>query len=49
MTSLNYRCSRPDSWTLPRPHSDVATRRMKYGPIQPMDEDRGFFRRLFHR
>lgn len=49
MTSLNYRSSRPDSWTVPRPHCDVALRRMKYGPIQPMDEDRGFFWRLFHR
>jgi hypothetical protein len=49
MTSLNYRSSRPDSWTVPRPYSDVSLRRMKFGPIQPMDEDRGFFWRLFHR
>jgi hypothetical protein len=49
MSSLNYRSSRPDSWTMPRPHCDAALRRMKYGPIQPMDEDRGFLRRLFHR
>jgi hypothetical protein len=49
MTSLNYRSSRPDSWTVPRPYSDASLRRLQYGPIQPMDEDRGFFWRLFNR
>jgi hypothetical protein len=49
MSSLNYRSSRPDSWTNPRPYSDPGQRRMKYGRILPMDEDRGFLWRLFHR
>lgn len=49
MSSLNYRSSRPDSWTNPRPHSDASLRRRAYGPIQPMDEERGLLWRLFHR
>ncbi len=48
MMSLNYRSSRPDTWSVPRPYSDASLRRMKYGPIQPMDDGRGFFRRLFN-
>ena len=46
MSSLSYRTSRADGWTSPRPHSDANLRRMKYGPIQPMEEP-GFFARLF--
>lgn len=49
MSSLNYRSSRPDTWTNPRPYSDANMRRLKYGPIQPMDEERGLIWRLFHR
>jgi hypothetical protein len=49
MSSLTFRSSRPDSWTAPRPYSDPNLRMLKYGPIRPMDEDRGFFRRLFSR
>lgn len=49
VSSLNYRSSRPDSWTCPRPHSDPAQRSLKYGRVIPMDEDRGFLWRLFHR
>ena len=36
MTSRAFRSSRPDSWTLPRPHSDPSLRFQKHGPIQPM-------------
>lgn len=50
MSSLNYRSSRPDAWTSPRPYSDASIRRFKHGPIQPMEEEaRGLFWRLFHR
>jgi hypothetical protein len=49
VSSLNYRSSRPDAWTSPRPYSDAAQRRFKYGPVQPMDQDRGFLWKLFHR
>jgi hypothetical protein len=49
MSSLNYRSSRPDLCTMPKPSSDPCQRYIKYGKIQPMDEDRGFFRRLFFR
>jgi hypothetical protein len=43
---MSYRGSRPDSWTMPRPHTDASLRYHKHGPIQPMDEERGFLRRL---
>lgn len=49
MSSLNYRSSRPDSWTSPRPRSDPSQRRLIHGRIVPMDEDRGFLWRLFNR
>jgi hypothetical protein len=49
MSSLTFRSSRPDSWTAPRPYTDPNMRLMKYGKIRPMDEERGFFRRLFFR
>lgn len=48
MSSLNYRSSRPDYWTSPRPHLDPSQRLIKYGRIMPMGEDRGFFWRFFH-
>ena len=47
MTSTHYRSSRPDPWTMPRPHTDPSQRFMKHGPLRPMDEDRGLIRRLF--
>lgn len=47
MSKLAYRSSAPDSWVMPRPHSDPHLRRIHYGPIRPMVEDRGFFARLF--
>jgi hypothetical protein len=49
MSSLNYRSSRPDSWVMPRPHTDASQRLVKHGPIVPMDEDRGFIWRWFRR
>ena len=38
MSSFNFRSSRPDRWTLPRPHSDASLRRLVHGPIQPMEQ-----------
>lgn len=38
MSSLSYRSSRPDSWTMPRPPLDASRRRMAHGPIQPMEQ-----------
>lgn len=32
----SYRSSRPDHWTVPRPHSDASQRLQKHGPIQPL-------------
>lgn len=29
--------SRPDSWLEPRPYTDATLRRMKHGPILPME------------
>lgn len=46
MMPTSYRSSRPDNWTLPRPHTDASQRYMKHGPIQPMDEKPRFWRRL---
>lgn len=40
MSAMRFRSSSPDSWTLPRPHSDASQRYMKHGPIQPMLESR---------
>lgn len=48
MASLTYRSSRPDGWTMPRPHRDPSLRRHIHGPILPMEEP-GFFARLFGR
>lgn len=46
MSSLTFRSSRPDSWTLPRPHSDASLRYHKHGPIEPMHKP-GLIARLF--
>ena len=46
MSSLTYRSSRPDNWTMPRAYSDATLRRMAHGPIQPMQQP-SFFERLF--
>ncbi len=48
MSSFNFRSSRPDSWTMPRPYHDASTRYRAYGPIQPMEQP-GFLARLFGR
>lgn len=48
MTSRSFRSSAPDSWTRPRPYTDASLRRMKHGPILPMEKP-GFFARLFGR
>ena len=50
MTNAAYRSTRPDRWTLPRPHQDASLRYQVHGPIRPMDYDerrQGFWRRLF--
>ena len=44
-----FRSSRPDSWTVPRPQMDPCRRRVVYGPVQPMEQPRGWFMRLFGR
>ncbi|WP_170304752.1 hypothetical protein [Croceicoccus estronivorus] len=36
MSSLIFRSSRPDTWTMPRPYSDPSLRYRKHGPVQPM-------------
>lgn len=38
--------SRPDAWSMPRQPLDPVMRRMAYGPIRPMAEDRA--RPLWH-
>lgn len=48
MSSFNFRSSRPDHWTLPRPYRDASMRYHVHGPIQPMEEP-GFFARLLGR
>jgi hypothetical protein len=48
MSSLHYRSSRPDPWTMPRPYQDASTRYRAHGPIKPMEEP-GFWARLFGR
>lgn len=48
MSALSFRSSRPNTWVLPRPHTDAHQRFLTYGPIQPMDEPT-FLERLFGR
>ena len=47
MSSLTFRSSRPDAWVQPRPYRDASQRYMQHGPILPMDNEPGFFARLF--
>ena len=49
MSSLSFRSSRPDHWVQPRPYTDASLRFMAHGPVQPMEEESGFFSRLFCR
>lgn len=50
MLSARYISTAPDSWVSPRPASDACTRRLKYGPLRPMDYGgRGLLNRLFGR
>ena len=49
MATRCFRSSRPDVWTMPRPSSDPSARILAYGPIQPMEDERGIFSRLFFR
>lgn len=45
MSQFSFRSSPADSWTQPRPYRDASLRRMKCGPIKPMDQP-GFLARL---
>ena len=38
MSSISFRSSRPDGWTVPRPHRDASLRFRAHGPIQPMTQ-----------
>jgi hypothetical protein len=38
MPAYTIRSSRPDPWIQPRAHTDESLRRMKYGPILPMEQ-----------
>lgn len=49
MSSLSFRSSQPDRWTMPRPHLDAGSRHRIYGPILPMEEQPGFLARFFRR
>jgi len=49
MSSLQYRSSKPDQWTRPRPYQDASSRFRAHGPIQPMDYRRGFLARMLSR
>ena len=46
MSQYSFHSSRTDSWSSPRPYRDPTLRRMHYGPIQPMQRERGFLARL---
>ena len=48
MSSLSFRSSRPDGWTVPKTVHDSGLRRQVYGRIQPMEQP-GFWARLFGR
>lgn len=48
MSSLTFRSSSPDRWTLPRPHTDPSLRYRKHGPIQPMYQPSLWERLLGH-
>jgi hypothetical protein len=49
MASPTFRSSRPDGWTVPRPHRDASLRYMMHGPILPMEEPGFSLRDLFAR
>jgi len=49
MGRLRYQSSRPDSWNVPRASLHPSERRAVYGAIQPMEEPKGWLRRLFSR
>lgn len=38
MSSISFRSSRPDGWTVPRPYRDASLRLRAHGPIQPMSQ-----------
>lgn len=44
MSYERFTTSRPDAWNEPRPFSDPTIRRMKHGPIVPMQEPSWFAR-----
>jgi hypothetical protein len=46
MTSASIRTTGSDNWSNPRPFTDAALRRRKYGAIRPMEEP-GLFARWF--
>jgi hypothetical protein len=48
MILTSYRKPHPEDWKLRNSASDPSVRRMIYGPIQSMDEDRTLLWRLFH-
>lgn len=48
MIATSYRNARPEDWRLRIRALDPSVRRMIYGPIQSMDEDRPLLWRLFH-
>lgn len=48
MASLSFHSSRPDQWTMPRPHRDASLRFHKHGRIQPMHQP-SLLERLFGR
>lgn len=47
MSGYSFRTSRADSWIQPRSYTDASLRRMKYGPILPMEQPKGLLARLF--
>jgi hypothetical protein len=44
---MRFHTSNPDPWTMPRQRSDASQRFRIHGPIQPMESEPGFFKRLF--
>lgn len=49
MSAYTIHSSRPHESILPRSHRDPHIRYLSYGPIQPMDEPRGWLARLLAR
>lgn len=47
MTAYTIHSSRPHESILPRSHRDAHQRFLSYGPVQPMDDERGLLTRLF--